>query len=81
MLQYHLTLKYDFKPVAGVEPALGVAPKVNLQTKSLKYEPLSLNFERTWWHYSKLKYVKYEFVELKLIKNSKTWYSNKHFVQ
>lgn len=80
MLQYPIKLKHGFKPVAGVEPALGVAPKVNLQTKSQKHKSLtlSLNFERSWWHYS---YVKYEFKKFQLIKNSKTWYLNKHNTQ
>lgn len=60
MLQYPKKLKHEFKPVAGVEPALGVAPKVNLQTKSQKHKSLtlSLNFERSWWHYSKLREIR-----------------------
>lgn len=60
MLQYPIKLKHGFKPVAGVEPALGVAPKVNLQTKSQKHKSLtlSLNFERSWGHYSKLREIR-----------------------
>lgn len=38
-----MKLKHEFKPVAGVEPALGVAPKVNLQTKSQKHKSLTLS--------------------------------------
>lgn len=55
-----MKLKHEFKPVAGVEPALGVAPKVNLQTKSQKHKSLTLllNFERSWWHYSKLREIR-----------------------
>lgn len=55
-----MKLKHEFKPVAGVEPALGVAPKVNLQTKSQKHKSLtlSLNFEISWSHYSKLREIR-----------------------
>lgn len=74
MLQYPKKLKHEFKPVAGVEPALGVAPKVNLQTKSQKHKSLTLRD-----HGGTIQsYVKYEFEKFKLIKNSKNWYLNKH---